>query len=202
MNSDKRVFVLLNGELPSDLGVADSYDVICATDGAYDSFVQQQIRPDLVAGDFDSITKIPSDITTLHTPDQDYTDFEKLLNHLHQEGYKQIDVYGASGKEQDHFLGNLHVALVWKEKLNLVFYDDFGTYRFIPKTFQASQIKGKNVSLYPFPEADNITTEGLEFPLNGEHLAIGKRIGIRNKAISNEIQISYTNGDLLVFISH
>tara|TARA_Y100000034_G_scaffold111271_1_gene144142 strand:+ start:31731 stop:32339 length:609 start_codon:yes stop_codon:yes gene_type:complete len=202
VNSIKPVFVLLNGLPPTNFEIANSYDLICATDGAYDHLVDKEITPNLVSGDFDSISNIPKDIPTLHTPDQDYTDFEKLLHHLHQEGHEEIHVYGASGKEQDHFLGNIHVALVWKEQLNIVFYDDYGTHRLIPKSFQASNVKGKNVSIYPFPEAEEISTEGLEFPLNGEALKIGKRIGIRNKAINDQIQINYTKGNLLVFISH
>ena len=35
--------------------------------------------PDLVCGDFDSITKIPTTIEVINTPDQNFTDFEKAL---------------------------------------------------------------------------------------------------------------------------
>jgi thiamine pyrophosphokinase len=60
----------------------------------------------------------------------------------------------------------------------------------------------KNISLIPFPFAEGINTSGLQYPLSNEKLTFGKRIGTRNKAIENTIKISFTKGDLLIYISH
>ena len=56
------------------------------------------------------------------------------------------------------------------------------------------------VSLYPFPFADSIVTNGLNWNLNNEFLDITERIGTRNFAVKDEISISYKSGKLLVFI--
>ncbi|MDD7913505.1 hypothetical protein [Polaribacter ponticola] len=47
-----------------------------------------------------------------------------------------------------------------------------------------------------------MTTEGLQYQLNKEDLIFGKRIGTRNKAIKNDIQITFKNGELFIFINH
>src|SRR5210317_196358 len=106
MNS-KKVFLLIDGERPKQLPDFSSYDLVCATDGAYRFLAENNVTPDFISGDFDALESLPTHIEAIPTPDQDYTDFEKILRILHNKGFVNIDVYGASGKEQDHFLGNL-----------------------------------------------------------------------------------------------
>ena len=196
------VFLLLNGEPPKQILDLDKYELICATDGAYQFLKEQEIKPDFISGDFDSLETIPKDIEVIHTPNQDFTDFDKMLKILFDKGYKNIDIYGASGKEQDHFLGNLHTAIQWKNKLNLTFFDNHSRYFLADKSTSISNCIDKTVSLVPFPKAKKITTEGLQYPLQNEDLTFGKRIGTRNKAITNNIKITFESGELFIFINH
>ena len=198
----KKAFILLNGSEPKALPDLSEYDIVCAIDGAYNFFETRNIIPDLITGDFDSINKIPTSIEVINTPNQDYTDFEKALQILKHRGFYYIDVYGASGKEHDHFLGNISTAKQWKIGLNITFFDDFGKYFFIDEFYNGTNLKNKNISLIPLPVANGITTKGLLYPLNNETLTFGERIGTRNKAKENNIQISFDNGDLLIYISH
>ena len=198
----KKVFLLLNGEPPKKLPILSNYDVICATDGAYQFLKKHNIVPDFIAGDFDSLEDILNDIKVFQTPNQDLTDFDKILQILFDKGYYNIDVYGASGNEQDHFLGNLHTAIQWKSKLKITFFDNYGRYFLADKTSKILDCKDKTVSLIPFPEAKNITTKGLEYQLNNEDLVFGQRIGTRNKGIENNIEITFEKGKLFVFINH
>ena len=198
----KKVFLLLNGEAPKALPDLSDYDLVCATDGAYHFLEENEVIPDFVSGDLDSSEKIPKNIKVVHTPNQDYTDFDKILQILFDKGFFMVDVYGASGKEQDHFLGNLHTAIQWKKKLKLTFLDNHSRYYLVDKSTTVSNCKNKTISLIPFPKATNITTEGLQYQLNNEDLIFGKRIGTRNKAIKNDIQITFKNGELFIFINH
>ena len=198
----KKAFVLLNGLKPTIFPDLSQYEIVCAIDGAYNYFKEKNITPDLVTGDFDSINKIPTTIEVINTPDQNFTDFDKALTILKNRGFTKIDVYGGSGKEHDHFLGNISSALQHKNDLEIIFYDDFGKYFFIKNNFSTTSVLNKNISLIPFPIAEGINTSGLQYPLSNEKLTFGKRIGTRNKAIENTIKISYTKGDLLIYISH
>ena len=198
----KKAFVLLNGSEPSIFPDLSQYDIVCAIDGAYNHFVSKNINPDLVMGDFDSIDTIPTTIEVLNTPDQNFTDFDKALMILSERGFINIDIYGGSGKEHDHFLGNISTALQWKSKLKITFFDDFGKYFFIEEVIKINAIKGRNISLIPFPIASEVSTEGLLYPLKNETLTFGKRIGTRNKASSNQIEISYKTGELLIYVSN
>lgn len=198
----KKVFLLLNGEPPQKLPDLSAYHIICATDGAYHFLEENKIVPDFISGDFDSIKNIPDTIEVIHTPNQDFTDFDKALQILFDKGFTQIDIFGASGKEQDHFLGNLHTAMQWKNKLNLTFYDNHSRYFLADKKTEVTNCIDKIVSLVPFPKAKNIITEGLEYQLKKEDLTFGERIGTRNKATKNQIKITFESGNLFIFIQN
>ncbi len=200
--ANKKVLLFLNGEIPHQIPDLSLYDAIFCTDGAYAYLQDLGIQPNVVSGDFDSIdlSTIDESIEIIPTPDQNYTDFEKCLQLIVEKGYTSVDVYGASGKQQDHFIGNLHAAYQFKNQLELVFIDNYSTYQFIPKEFQIDGVKDQIISLIPFPSAENISTKGLLYPLAHEKLDILSRIGTRNKAIENTIHISYETGELVLFI--
>lgn len=197
----KKAFLLLNGEPPKKIPNLLNYQYICATDGAYHFLEKNQIQPHLVSGDFDSIKKIPEGVEVISTPNQNYTDFDKILSILKEKGFTAVDVYGAGGKEHDHFLGNISTAMQWKNTLHISFFDDFGTYFLAQKKEKLTAVLNKTISLIPLPIVKGITTKGLQYPLQNETLTFGKRIGTRNKAIANTVEITFDKGELLLFIN-
>ncbi len=196
------VFLLLNGESPEKLPDFSNYELICATDGAYQFLEKNNIKPHFISGDFDSLENLPKNIEVIHTPNQDFTDFDKILQILFEKGFKNIHVFGASGQEQDHFLGNLHTTIQWKSKLKLTFFDNYNCYFLATKKTLLTNCKNKIISLIPFPSVINITTEGLQYSLKNEDLIFGNRIGTRNKAVENSVTINFETGELFIFISH
>lgn len=206
-----KALLFINGDSPKTIPNLSGYDLIACTDGAFHYLKELNFpldKLDFISGDFDS-HKIEEEIIQqaqnhsfeiIETPDQNKTDFHKALELILKKGFENIDVYGGSGGEQDHFLGNLSVAYAFKDKLNLQFFDEHSSYYFIPKKFTISDVKGKMISLMPFPIAKNIETKGLKWPLYKEDLILGERIGTRNVADSQEVSIQYKEGDLLIFV--
>ncbi|GAA5086223.1 hypothetical protein GCM10023210_07820 [Chryseobacterium ginsengisoli] len=201
-----RVLLFINGDAPKSFPNPKNYRLIACTDGAFHYLKNLNFpldKLDFISGDFDSHSGKDENIYDekfIYTPDQDKTDFHKALEIILEKGFKNVDVLGGSGGEQDHFLGNLTVAFGFKDQLNIKFYDEFSEYYFVPKSFSVKGIKDKMVSLYPFPSVENITTKGLNWPLINGSLSITSRIGTRNFAVEDEVSIEYEKGDLLVFI--
>lgn len=209
----KKALLFINGDSPKTIPNLSGYDLIACTDGAFHYLKHLKFplnKLDFISGDFDS-HKIEDDIIQqsqnnqfeiIETPDQNKTDFHKALEIIIEKGFDNIDVFGGSGGEQDHFLGNLSVAFAFKDKVNLRFFDEYSSYYFIPKNFSISDVKGKMISLMPFPIAKNIETKGLKWPLNREDLILGERIGTRNIAENKDVTIKYNQGDLLIFVGN
>ena len=201
-----KALLFINGVPPKNLPETEDYAMIACSDGAFHYLKEKKFpldKLDFISGDFDSY--LGSDEAIYHdrfifTPDQDKTDFHKSLEIIQERGITAVDVYGGSGGEMDHFLGNLTAAFLFKNHLEITFYDEFSTYFFAPKTLVLENVKGKIISLYPFPLTENITTKGLNWPLNNENLDISKRIGTRNLASEETVVIHYGKGDLVVFV--
>lgn len=201
-----KALLFINGDPPKILPNLNEYNLIDCTDGAFHylkelNFPLEQL--DFISGDFDSHSGSDENIYQdkfIYTPDQNKTDFHKALEIILKKGFKTVDVFGGSGGEQDHFLGNLTVAFGCKDQLDIKFYDEFSEYYFIPKKLTVKNLKGKMISLYPFPSVENITTKGLNWSLTNGDLSITSNIGTRNFAVEDEITIEYQKGDLLIFI--
>lgn len=201
-----KVLLFINGDAPETLPDYHNYELIACTDGAF-HYLKRMGFPldklDFISGDFDSHSGADENVYQekfIHTPDQDRTDFHKALDLIAERGFNKVDVFGGSGGEQDHFLGNLTVAFAFKDQMSIQFYDDFSEYYFVPKNFKLNRVKNKMISLYPFPSVENITTTGLNWPLTNGSLSITSRIGTRNFAVEDEVSIEYEKGDLLIFI--
>ncbi|WP_185863825.1 thiamine diphosphokinase [Blattabacterium cuenoti] len=197
--------LFLNGEKPPFLEKKFSfYEKIFAVDGAFYYLNEFGISVDYIIGDIDSILKKDIPLTThlLKIDDQRYTDFDKALNIIYNLGFININVWGASGMEQDHFLGNLSTALKYKnkKKLSILFHDQYHFYFFSDKRISFHQKKNKKVSLFPFPIVKGLSTNGLKYSIKKGLLKIGDTIGIRNENYQQKIEINYKKGELLIFI--
>ncbi|MBU4538376.1 MAG: thiamine diphosphokinase [Bacteroidetes bacterium] len=201
-----KALLFINGIPPENLPETEGYSLIACSDGAFHYLKEKNFpleKLDFISGDFDSHSGSDEDIyhkKFIFTPDQNKTDFEKSLEIIKEKGFKKVDVYGGSGGEMDHFLGNLTTAFLFKNELQITFYDEFSTYFFSPNHLVLEQVKGKTISLYPFPVAENISTQGLNWPLNKENLMLTKKIGTRNFASEDQVVIDFESGDLVVFV--
>lgn len=207
----KKALLFINGKPPKQFPDLEDFGLIACTDGAFHYLKEKNFpleKLDFISGDFDShaareeIEKLSNDYSfeIIFTPNQDLTDFHKALTIILDKGFEEVSVYGGSGGEQDHYLGNLHTAFVFKDQLKIIFFDEFSTYFFIPKHFTANQVQGKMISLVPFPSAENVTTKGLNWSFSYENISLTTRIGTRNFAKEDSIEISYETGTILLFI--
>lgn len=201
--------LFLNGKI--DISFCERYiatnfsdlAIYCA-DGAYKKIRDSiSLHPKIkkVIGDFDSFRAEDSDLF-LVDKDQDTTDFQKSLNYMISQDITKVYVFGASEGEMDHFLCNISVAKNYFGKVEIEFVDIYSRYFFIPKKFSISGVLGKMFSVMPFGYANNIYYNGLKYPLSGQSLSIDTHTGARNHAIEDEVEISYSDGDILLFISH
>lgn len=206
MANINKALLFVNGEPPSVLPTElAAYRIIACTDGAYHNYLQNSvIIPHYLIGDLDSVQDKPicQQINIIHTPDQNKTDFEKALVFLMTKNIQHIDIYGASGHASDHFLGNLSVALQYKDRLTLTFYDDYNRFFFVSPKTTLTHVKGKTISLIPFGDVIGVTLTGFAYPLVNAHLYFGGQTSLRNYALTDKVEIDFEQGHLLVFISN
>ena len=98
----------------------------------------------------------------IHDADQNTNDLEKALAYCAKRGWRKPVIVGATGKREDHSLGNVFRALAYGCEI----VTDCG--RFIPicgkATFKVT--KGAAVSVFSPDAKTRMTSKGLEWPLD------------------------------------
>ena len=97
---------------------------LVAADRGLDFFRETGLVPDLADGDFDSVSaegKAYLDSLTRTRimklqPEKDDTDTQSALNLVIDQGARSILILGATGGRLDHFLGNLGLLTLGKQK--------------------------------------------------------------------------------------
>jgi len=198
------IVVLANGEFPKhdiplhELDVAGS--IICC-DGAVESLINYGKRPQAIVGDFDSIPQnLKKDLANIlvHGPDQSENDLRKSLKWVEQHGGKSITILGASGKREDHLLGNIFSILQFDTQMDMVMITDYGQFYTVHESQKFDGIKGQQVSLFSADQSIKITTAGLEYPLQNEALSTLYG-GTLNAVVNDEFSINISHGQILMY---
>jgi thiamine pyrophosphokinase len=202
--------ILLNGKIPfkilSKYYKKDIY-VICA-DGASNNLKRHKIIPNIIIGDLDSTKKETLNyfrkkgVEIRKISEQETTDFEKSLMYSIENNFKNILVFGATSKRQDHTLNNYSILKRYYKALNLKIIDNKFEIFFIDKEITFEYPVKKSLSMMPIPIAKGITTKGLKYKLDNEDLEIGIREGTLNISESRSVSIEFVSGDLLLFKRH
>lgn len=160
--------VLANGEFPKKGGAAwnilAAAKRVVACDGASDAYVKRFGKsPFAVVGDMDSLKHCPENCDIVCVPDQETNDLEKAIVWCRVRGWKKLVVVGASGKREDHLLGNVFRVL----DLGVEMVTEFG--RFVPVLGKATfrMAKGTPVSIFATDPKTRVKSTGLEWPLDG-----------------------------------
>lgn len=161
------VVIVANGEFPKKDGVAwkllaAALRVVCC-DGAADTYRRRFRRwPDVIIGDFDSVRVRSVPCRVIHDADQDTNDLEKAMMYCAKQGWRNPIIVGATGKREDHAIGNVFRALDYGCEI----VTDRG--RFVPVCGKASfkVAKGSAVSIFAPDPKTRMTSNGLEWPLD------------------------------------
>ncbi len=205
----QKVFIFLNGDFRENhlhTSVASDHAYLIGVDGGVRHLRKLDMIPDIVIGDFDSISSHEikwitekAVETRRFPPEKDQTDFELALDHAMEIGCKEIQVFGALGGRMDHTLANISL-LSNPRYSNIHICLINGTERlfFIHNQTTIFGKTGDIVSLLPWGESvTGVTTSGLKYPLNEEILfSFGSR-GLSNVLESGYATITFKKGILL-----
>ena len=207
MNLKEPILVLANGAYPTHetpLSLLKKAESIVCLDGAVNNLTKNNIKPDLIIGDLDSIIpdykKQYSEII-IHDGRQDENDLRKALFWLDQNNYKKITILGATGKRDDHTIANIFSILEINLNLDIRIVTDYGIFQIIEDEDKIYSFKGQQVSLFTLSSNTKITTKNLKYELNSKSFK-NLYSGTLNESIENIFYIKSDNGKTLLYTTH
>lgn len=183
--------ILAAGDFPKRGGLAwralaAARTVVCC-DGAADAYRRRfRAEPTAVVGDCDSVEGRFANVVRI--AEQETNDLEKAIRYCRARGWKRPLILGATGKREDHSLGNIFRAL----DHGLDILTDFGRFRAIESRAILHVRKGGEISVFAPNPQTRMTSRGLEWPLDGVKLTTLYRATL-NRAASTRLELTTTH---------
>jgi len=204
MNKLKKPLVIVaNGEFPSHsipLEILINANCVLACDGAADTLLNKGYAPDVILGDLDSLsddTKEKYKDHTIEMQDQSQNDLRKALIYARKQNISDISIIGASGKREDHMIGNIFSLLDYKD-LNIKLFTDTGFFSCIHQNQTIDSFKGQRVSIFVADSTIKITSNNLKYNFNNTTIST-LYLATLNESTSGDFKLKISHGSLLVF---
>ncbi len=203
----KRVIIFSNGNI-SDTSFAKTIiardDFIICVDGGAKYALGENLIPNVLIGDMDSIEKriyrllIQKGTKIVRYPERkDKSDFELALDYALGKKAKKILIFGLFGDRIDHFLANillLQKIRLENRSLEIIIYEGNKTIYFVDRKLELEGDINDKLSVVPLTGIENITLKGLVYPLSNALLGIGTSLGISNIFKKKKVMISLEKG--------
>lgn len=180
-------------------------DLIICADAGYRAAKACGITPDVTIGDFDSLGYVPEEGEVLRLPVyKDDTDMVVCLREGRARGYREFLVAGCLGGRFDHTLSCLQCAADCALRGERVWLcDPWNRVTVLaPGQYSIPALPGRKLSLLAYSqEARGVTLKGAMWTLDDAVLTNSYPLGCSNEWVSDEAQLTFTEGLLVVTLS-
>ena len=163
--------ILANGDYPSNekpLQILKEDPFVVCCDGGANEYIAKGHLPNIIIGDGDSLSeenRLKHASLLHHIPDQETNDQTKAVQYLLAQGKRNIAIVGATGKREDHTIGNVSLLMEYMRMGAVVrSYTDYGVFIPCKDTCTFNCNIGQQVSIFNFT-AKNLQSEGLVYPI-------------------------------------
>ena len=196
--------ILANGDYPTapqPLQLLRQAPYICCCDGGANEYIARGHMPHIIIGDGDSLCPAYRERYAAlihHNPDQETNDQTKAVQYLHALGMHRIAIVGATGKREDHTIGNISLLIEYaRQGCDVCSFTDYGVFIPCNGTTTHKCHKGQQVSIFSITAKD-LSAVGLRYPIYDFN---NWWQGTLNECTGEEFTIN-ANGEYLLFISY
>lgn len=207
----KNIVILAAGDFPShpipQKALQEADFVVCC-DSAYEAIRDKEleIRNYIVIGDGDSLSeqdKCQLGDRWIHVPEQDYNDLHKAMSwaaRRFQDSSFKFQILGATGKREDHTLGNISYLVTFAEEhpgADIVMLTNHGRFLAFRGERTFDSFPRQQVSLLIPDSTTAVTSDGLRWPLDNFHARLWWNATL-NEALKENFTLR-TTGWILLF---
>ena len=196
--------IVAGGEFPTapqPLEILQGAQYVVCCDGAADRYIATGHVPDAIVGDGDSISaeNRAKFAHLLHIiAEQESNDQTKAVRFLMEHGKRRIAIVGATGRREDHTIGNISLLIEYaRAGCDVRSFTDHGVFIPCNGTTTHKCRKGQQVSIFSITARD-LSAEGLLYPIYDFN---NWWQGTLNECTGEEFTIN-ANGEYLLFINY
>lgn len=199
--------ILADGEFPAaekTLNILKAASRIVCCDGAAEKLLQFGLEPDVIVGDLDSLAfKLKEKYADkiIHISEQESNDLTKAFRYCRAQNYEDVVILGATGKREDHTLGNLSLLAVYAEELpNIKIITDYGEFFVAFEGGTFSSEKGEQISIISLNSNTVISSsENLKYPICNLKLSYWYQATL-NEALGSSFALNFPpNNPILIY---
>ena len=196
--------IVAGGEFPTapqPLEILQSAPFVVCCDGAADRYIATGRVPDAIVGDGDSISVANREkyAHLLHViSEQESNDQTKAVRFLMERGKRRIAIVGATGRREDHTIGNISLLIEYaRAGCDVRSFTDHGVFIPCNGTTTHKCRKGQQVSIFSIT-AKELSAEGLLYPI---YDFTNWWQGTLNECTGEQFTI-HANGEFLLFVNY
>ena len=177
--------------------------IICC-DGATETLLEYGLEPDFIVGDLDSLSQTLQQRyrhCLRHDTDQEINDLTKSVKFCTERQWNEITILGATGKREDHSIGNISLLADYAANAKPQMITDYGVFMPLLRSECFESFPGQQVSIFTLTSDTVFTFHGLKYPLTGQTISSWWH-GTLNEALGDEFYIEMNFGKALVFRQH
>ena len=201
--------ILADGDFPraeEAISVLHNAARIVCCDGSAASLAEFGLEPTVIIGDLDSLPaefKERFSDRLIHVREQETNDLTKAFTYCQKQGWTNLAILGATGKREDHTLGNLSLLADYSESVpNLKFITNYGVFFIARETGDFPSVPGQQISIIALQTGTPVTSSGLKYPMDKLVLNRWWQATL-NEAVSNQYHLEFPSGtQLLIFQEH
>ena len=199
--------ILANGDFPKHpvpLSYLNNCSRIICCDGATEALTGYGFQPDYIVGDLDSLPlELQQKYSHLlqHDSGQDTNDLTKAVRFCKKRQWDEITILGATGKREDHSVGNISLLADYAGYVRVQMITDHGVFVPLLQSGRFESCAGQQVSVFSVTADTLYSFHGLKYPVTEQALPIWWQ-GTLNEAIAQEFTIEMNHGKALVFREH
>ena len=177
--------------------------IVCC-DGGASNLVLAGMEPEAIVGDMDSLNEDLANRFAdriFRDENQATNDLTKAVEWCRENNYRDIVIVGATGKREDHTLGNISLLTEYAKDMNVIMVTDTGILHPFLTDAEIKSFPGQQVSLFSIDPETEVTSNGLKYPLSKTKIT-NWWFATLNEALDNRFSLEFNSGRLIVYLKY
>lgn len=204
-NPNNRTVIVADGSFPTGrvpLSYIKNAERIICCDGSTMNVVNAGFTPDAIVGDMDSINEeiaftFADRIYAID--EQETNDLTKAVKWCAGKGYNDLVITGATGKREDHTIGNISLLAEYVQSVKVMMVTDTGFLVPVTGTTVVPSFPGQQISIFSIDCETELTSAGLKYRLSRTRLTNWWQATL-NESLADSFTLEFTTGRVIVYL--